>query len=146
MVTNLLLFSRFSRCRLQGSIKIKETGCLFLVIDSNSISRIVLARNANLVGTGGGGILPLSSGALLPFVGVGEGKQKKETARWTVGNSWLKPWIANKKNCIFLVSFPWHKFLKEIFSFPLVKCKNDKNQSFISEITRKPFICEDGVV
>ena len=31
--------------------KIKETGCLFLVIDSNSISVIVLARNAKLVGT-----------------------------------------------------------------------------------------------
>ena len=35
--------------------KIKETGCLFLVIDPNSISVIVLARNAKLVGTGGGG-------------------------------------------------------------------------------------------
>ena len=72
-----------TKCWISGlSSLIKETGCLFLVIDSNSISVIVLARNANLVGTGGGGgILPLSSGALLPFVGVGEGKQKKETAR-----------------------------------------------------------------
>ena len=70
-----------TKCWISGlSSLIKETGCLFLVIDSNSISVIVLARNANLVGTGGG-ILPLSSGALLPFVGVGEGKQKKETAR-----------------------------------------------------------------
>ena len=41
--------------------KIKETGCLFLVIDPNSISVIVLARNAKLVGTGGEGILPLST-------------------------------------------------------------------------------------
>ena len=32
--------------------KIQETGCLFLVIDSNSISAIVLARNAKLVGIG----------------------------------------------------------------------------------------------
>ena len=35
--------------------KIQETGCLFLVIDSNSISAIVLARNAKLVGTRRGG-------------------------------------------------------------------------------------------
>ena len=35
--------------------KIQETGCLFLVIDSNSISVIVLARNAKLVGTRRGG-------------------------------------------------------------------------------------------
>ena len=88
MVTNLLLFSRFSRCRLQGSIKIKETGCLFLVIDSNSISRIVLARNAKLVGTGvGRGFyhFPTVHYYLLweggGGGGGGEGKQKKETAR-----------------------------------------------------------------
>ena len=50
----------FQVCQL---FKIKETGCLFLVIDSNSISVIVLARNAKLVWTGGKGILPLSTGA-----------------------------------------------------------------------------------
>ena len=45
-----------TKCWISGlSSLIKETGCLFLVIDSNSISVIVLARNANLVGTGGGG-------------------------------------------------------------------------------------------
>ena len=53
-----------TKCWISGlSSLIKETGCLFLVIDSNSISVIVLARNANLVGTGGKGILPLSTGA-----------------------------------------------------------------------------------
>ena len=44
-----------TKCWISGlSSLIKETGCLFLVIDSNSISVIVLARNANLVGRGGG--------------------------------------------------------------------------------------------
>ena len=53
-----------TKCWISGlSSLIKETGCLFLVIDSNSISVIVLARNANLVGTGGKGILLLSTGA-----------------------------------------------------------------------------------
>ena len=45
-----------TKCWISGlSSLIKETGCLFLVIDSNSISVIVLARNANLVGRGGRG-------------------------------------------------------------------------------------------
>ena len=58
-----------TKCWISGlSSLIKETGYLFLVIDSNSISVIGLARNAKLVGTEGGGgggevILPLSTGA-----------------------------------------------------------------------------------
>lgn len=69
-----------TKCWISGlsSFKIKETGCLFLVIDPNSISVIVLARNAKLVGTGGGG---RGCYHFPPFEGVGEGKQKKETAR-----------------------------------------------------------------
>ena len=45
-----------TKCWISGlSSLIKETGCLFLVIDSNSISVIGLARNAKLFATEGGG-------------------------------------------------------------------------------------------
>ena len=49
-----------TKCWISGlSSLIKETGCLFLVIDSNSISVIGLARNTATEGGGGGeGILP----------------------------------------------------------------------------------------
>ena len=49
---HVLLLGRNAGFQVCQVFKIKETRCLFLVIDSNSISVIVLARNAKLVGTG----------------------------------------------------------------------------------------------
>lgn len=66
-----------TKCWISGlSSLIKETGCLFLVIDSNSISVIVLARNANLVGTGGGDSTTFLR-CIITFCGSGGGEAEE---------------------------------------------------------------------
>lgn len=99
----------------------------------------------NLLGRGGGGD-STTFHRCMTFCGSGGGEAEERVCSLNCWQFMVLTTNCRQKKCIFLVSFLWHKFLKEIFSFLLVKCKNDKNQSFISEITRKPFICEDGVV